>query len=38
MPVRDLTRDHWIARQHDEDVAAARSILETAREEGAGTD
>jgi membrane protein len=38
MPVRDLTRDHWIARQHDEDVAAARSILETAREEGAGTE
>ncbi|QNO38614.1 YihY/virulence factor BrkB family protein [Protaetiibacter sp. SSC-01] len=36
LPARDVTRDHWIARQRDEDVAAARRILEEARDDGAG--
>jgi membrane protein len=35
MPVRDLQRDHWIARRHDDDVAAARRVLGAARDEGA---
>lgn len=35
MPVRDVTRDHWIARQRDEDIAASRRILDAAREEQA---
>lgn len=35
MPVRDVSRDHWIARQHDEDVADARRVLESARDDGA---
>lgn len=30
MPVRDTSRDHWIARQHDEDVADGRRIREQA--------
>lgn len=30
VPVRDTSRDHWIARQHDEDVADARRIREQA--------
>lgn len=33
MPVRDTSRDHWIARQHDEDVAEARRLRERATEE-----
>lgn len=32
LPVRDVTRDHWIARQRDEDVAASRRILDAARD------
>ncbi|TXK17348.1 YihY/virulence factor BrkB family protein [Homoserinibacter sp. GY 40078] len=28
MPVRDVRRDHWIARQHDDDVARSRRIRE----------
>lgn len=35
VPVRDVTRDHWIARQRDEDVADSRRILEAARREHA---
>ena len=35
MPVRDVTRDHWIARQRDEDIAASRSILDAARKDRA---
>jgi len=35
MPVRDLARDHWIARQRDEDIADARRILDTAKQERA---
>ncbi|MBN9141803.1 MAG: YihY/virulence factor BrkB family protein [Micrococcales bacterium] len=31
LPARDLTRDHWIARQHDQDVADSRRILDAAR-------
>ena len=30
MPVRDTSRDHWIARQHDADVADAVHIRERA--------
>jgi membrane protein len=33
MPVRDVTRDHWIARQRHEDVTASRRILDAARQE-----
>ncbi len=36
LPARDMTRDHWIARQRDEDVDDARRILAAAREGGAG--
>lgn len=30
VPVRDTSRDHWIARQHDADVADSRRIREEA--------
>ena len=33
MPVRDTSRNHWIARQHDQDVADARRIREQASSE-----
>jgi membrane protein len=33
MPVRDTSRDHWIARQRDEDVADSRRIREHASED-----
>ncbi|MGN6273199.1 MAG: YihY/virulence factor BrkB family protein [Protaetiibacter sp.] len=32
MPVRDVRRNHWIARQRDEDTAASRRILDASRE------
>lgn len=32
MPVRDVRRDHWIARQRDEDTAASRRILDASRQ------
>lgn len=35
MPVRSVSRDHWIARQRDADLADARRLLEAARREGA---
>jgi len=33
VPVRDTSRDHWIARQHDADVADARRLREQASPE-----
>ena len=30
VPVRDTSRDHWIARQHDADVADSRRVREQA--------
>lgn len=33
MPVRDTSRDHWIARQHDQDVADSRRIRERSEHE-----
>ncbi len=38
MPVRDVSRDHWIARRRDEDVASARRILDAARAEAPSRD
>lgn len=38
MPVRDVSRDHWIARQRDDDVAASRRILDDARRSAATDD
>lgn len=34
MPVREVTRVHWLARQRDADIADARRVLDTARAEG----
>ncbi len=36
VPVRDVSRDHWIARQRDQDVSDALAILDAARSDGAG--
>lgn len=34
LPVRDVTRVHWLARQRDADIADARRVLDAARAEG----
>ena len=36
VPVRDVSRDHWIARQRDQDVSDALAILDAAHSDGAG--
>lgn len=36
LPARDVARDHLLARQRDEDVAASRRILESVRDDGGG--
>lgn len=35
LPVRDVTRVHWLARQRDADIADARRVLDATRAEGA---
>lgn len=37
MPVRSVSRDHWIARQRDADLADARRVLEAARDDDAAS-